>query len=917
MIRLFKDIDDINTRMQEFQKVNHVKDYRVVLGVLNNIVVYIKGIGKVGVLEGLEKEFPKAAFVDVTDDDDMGYSFFFENDEVVQIRDSRIRLSNLLEAPTKSPSKKVPVVTFFSYKGGVGRSTTLAAFAAHLAINEGLKVVLMDCDFEAPGLTNFFMEDPENVSYKNGLVEYFMDSETDDNIPLSNYYWEASKKFSGKGSIFVFHAGNLSTEYKGGLFPNDMSHYLNGLTRLDIFSKDSLYEKFSSLFKRVNDTIKPDIILMDSRTGFNDVFGVIAFRLSHAVLGFFGSDAQSRPGIDYFLSLKKNENAPALLMVHSIIPAEWKTKLHKVFCENANDRLMEIFEEGASQDVDVPSIEIFPISENSVLRNIGKPTESYEEFINLIKEQDFSDYRNLFGRLFEFCKDSVDYNKLSPIEIQEKERELKSIILNKTKDNMPQPYAETITDFSKELKSGHFYSRNCMLDLFNPEKFLIIGAKGTGKSYIYKSLGDKDIVSSLQKKAKREDGEYLFVQVINENHAFETSKLDEVLPADLFYDRFWIIYIWNVVMAKEPYGYNTLLPLHNIENSAETAEYFKSSINDTQFVIEIEKDLKKLDDYLSSMDKEKHVVILFDELDNIVKPNLWSERVAPLINLCKNRTYENVHLKIFVRDDLFERMGNINNKIELRNRSIDIEWSREELFSYFFKIVLSHTKKDFYNLMRLYKDYPNELIENIIAKLEDKSVDQPPMEDKLLEILSTTFFGKYAYSQNGINYGLSYDWFFNNLKNANETLSIRPFIDMVTFAINLSLENGVDSDSKPILPSKYYANAKTRRYAVKRHIIDLSSENGNLDLSTVLNFIQNKADSQYKMRTLLQEDFYTLMKMIIKKERLIELKEVEELVRLLLVDGVVSQIPKRLEGGEVKSAFQFALLYKYYLGLKG
>ena len=43
------------------------------------------------------------------------------------------------------------IVTFYSYKGGVGRSMALANIAVLLA-QRGMKVLMVDWDLEAPGL---------------------------------------------------------------------------------------------------------------------------------------------------------------------------------------------------------------------------------------------------------------------------------------------------------------------------------------------------------------------------------------------------------------------------------------------------------------------------------------------------------------------------------------------------------------------------------------------------------------------------------------------------------------------------------------------------------------------------------------------------------------------------------------------
>lgn len=54
---------------------------------------------------------------------------------------------------TNSPGK---IITFYSYKGGTGRSMALANMAWILASN-GKRVLVVDWDLEAPGYIDFFI----------------------------------------------------------------------------------------------------------------------------------------------------------------------------------------------------------------------------------------------------------------------------------------------------------------------------------------------------------------------------------------------------------------------------------------------------------------------------------------------------------------------------------------------------------------------------------------------------------------------------------------------------------------------------------------------------------------------------------------------------------------------------------------
>jgi len=67
------------------------------------------------------------------------------------------------------------IITFYSYKGGTGRSMALANVAWILAMH-GRRVLVIDWDFEAPGLHRYywpFLPDPDFVDTP-GLIDFFV-----------------------------------------------------------------------------------------------------------------------------------------------------------------------------------------------------------------------------------------------------------------------------------------------------------------------------------------------------------------------------------------------------------------------------------------------------------------------------------------------------------------------------------------------------------------------------------------------------------------------------------------------------------------------------------------------------------------------------------------------------------------------
>jgi Flp pilus assembly CpaE family ATPase len=113
---------------------------------------------------------------------DYGHEKFEDNNEKKVFYHHRRRFSSLIEPDNNifSETEKEtlpPIITFYSYKGGLGRTTTLACFAAYMAMTKNKKVVIVDCDFEAPGFSNgnyFFLDTQKEVC---GVVEYLLDKE--------------------------------------------------------------------------------------------------------------------------------------------------------------------------------------------------------------------------------------------------------------------------------------------------------------------------------------------------------------------------------------------------------------------------------------------------------------------------------------------------------------------------------------------------------------------------------------------------------------------------------------------------------------------------------------------------------------------------------------------------------------------
>ena len=80
------------------------------------------------------------------------------------------------------------IYTFYSYKGGVGRTMALANIA-ELFYQVGLKVLMVDWDLEAPGLERFFFppDELDEVLAQEGIIDMLLGykQQMSEKLPIS------------------------------------------------------------------------------------------------------------------------------------------------------------------------------------------------------------------------------------------------------------------------------------------------------------------------------------------------------------------------------------------------------------------------------------------------------------------------------------------------------------------------------------------------------------------------------------------------------------------------------------------------------------------------------------------------------------------------------------------------------------
>jgi cellulose biosynthesis protein BcsQ len=203
--------------------------------------------------------------------------------------------------PQPPESGNSVIATFYSYKGGTGRSMALANIACLLGLNlqETGKVLAIDWDLEAPGLHRYFPKSSEEEQGERpGLIDYFCDlarlldeggyeeftseegwRRLEEALPLSNYVIR-----DVANGVDLMKAGSLGTTYRNLVLS---------------FNWKVFFERYHRIFSafRAQLASRYRWCLIDSRTGISDISGICTMVMPEKLVAVFTPNVQSIGGL--------------------------------------------------------------------------------------------------------------------------------------------------------------------------------------------------------------------------------------------------------------------------------------------------------------------------------------------------------------------------------------------------------------------------------------------------------------------------------------------------------------------------------------------------------------------------------------------------------------------------------------------
>jgi cellulose biosynthesis protein BcsQ len=191
------------------------------------------------------------------------------------------------------------IITFYSYKGGTGRTMAMANVAWIIA-SSGNRVLAVDWDLESPGLHKFFHPflDESTITATPGVIEIINDYATAAVNPSprsDDWYLECARverhavsldwTFPEGGKLDFLSAGRQNRDYSAAVCSLDW---------------DNFYDRLGGgrFFRAMREDMKRnyDYVLIDSRTGLSDVADICTIELPDVLTVCFTLSDQSIEG---------------------------------------------------------------------------------------------------------------------------------------------------------------------------------------------------------------------------------------------------------------------------------------------------------------------------------------------------------------------------------------------------------------------------------------------------------------------------------------------------------------------------------------------------------------------------------------------------------------------------------------------
>lgn len=351
-------------------------------------------------------------------------------------------------------------VTFYSVRGGVGRSTALG-YTARILASRGYKVICVDLDLEAPGLASLFGVE-EQVVDGQGVVPLLVAIDKGDDPDFSKHLIRISEA----DELYCLPAGRADALY---------AHLLALIDPPSWYSEDKnpLRELVEGLKTRLPFT--PDVLLFDSRTGISEISAPLLFDLADmSIIVFFPHPQTERATGEVVRALLSSQTGrhfdrrrltPEPRFVVSPIPSSRVPEIVQRYRRRSEDWIARWLGSIGSALADSPS---------EITHYIPYREEIATADVVSAAPEAWRDYAAVADWIERFLPSAADSDK--PAIQVSKDRILSELHFSTGTAEYQEAFLETFLEAGVVIRA---------LDISTP---LVLGRKGVGKTAVFRRL---------------------------------------------------------------------------------------------------------------------------------------------------------------------------------------------------------------------------------------------------------------------------------------------------------------------------------------------------------------------------------------------------------------------------------------------
>ncbi len=589
---------------------------------------------------------------------------------------------------------QLPVrVSFYSLRGGVGRSTALG-YTGRILSSHGWKVICVDMDLEAPGLASLFGCE-EKVSRQQGVAELLVRIDQGETPDVASHLVKASED-----DLYCLPAGVPDAGYARLLrFIDPVAWYRE--------ERNPLRELVRML--EVDLPFRPDVLLFDTRTGITPLSGPLLFDLADIAVVTYFPHPQAQSGTGALVRALLGSRTQRRINGHRLTP-EPRFLVSPIPASQAR----EVVDRYRNRSIEWMEEWLQAAPSSGLTSDLEEITHfiSYQEILAtsdaiLENQKVWLEYEPIVRWIERFLPVPSENRVLSALAGE------KSQILNGL-------HFSTGTAERQDNFSESFIETDTILKAMEPAIPLVIGRKGTGKTAVFRRMMAFETSVVVHAPSPLDRGK---PWVLSPEGFTAVANLVEENKCNWRW--FWAFYVCLALRSRKWAA--DLSKGESLPGLSSPVTDERDAIRKFTSVLDIDQLGLHLNEWLGRMDVglPEKAVLLFDGLDVGFGSGPDDKRrrnsaISGLFDFWMNleSRLRRISFKIFLREDLWKSIR-FENKSHLYGRSVTLKWNEPLMYfkvairqadqsEAFHKALEGVTRKDHHHLPRRFENWSKD-----------------------------------------------------------------------------------------------------------------------------------------------------------------------------------------------------------------